>query len=92
MYLYEIVSLAFQPCLYLLSGARVNAKDSKWLTPLHRAVASCSEVFFKFCFHCSMNLLINDLYGAIMSSSCSCWMNVGSLLNQCADVQMSLQL
>lgn len=25
-------------------GARVNAKDSKWLTPLHRAVASCSEV------------------------------------------------
>lgn len=27
-----------------VSGARVNAKDSKWLTPLHRAVASCSEV------------------------------------------------
>jgi len=25
-------------------GARVNAKDNKWLTPLHRAVASCSEV------------------------------------------------
>ncbi|KAK6291225.1 hypothetical protein J4Q44_G00383790 [Coregonus suidteri] len=24
-------------------GARVNAKDNKWLTPLHRAVASCSE-------------------------------------------------
>lgn len=30
-------------------GARVNAKDNKWLTPLHRAVASCSEVF-AFCF------------------------------------------
>lgn len=28
----------------LVAGARVNAKDSKWLTPLHRAVASCSEV------------------------------------------------
>uniref|UniRef100_A0A7N6B735 Ankyrin repeat domain 28b n=1 Tax=Anabas testudineus TaxID=64144 RepID=A0A7N6B735_ANATE len=27
----------------LLVGARVNAKDNKWLTPLHRAVASCSE-------------------------------------------------
>lgn len=27
-----------------LVGARVNAKDNKWLTPLHRAVASCSEV------------------------------------------------
>lgn len=30
-------------------GARVNAKDNKWLTPLHRAVASCSEVTQK-CF------------------------------------------
>uniref|UniRef100_A0A4W5M5D5 Uncharacterized protein n=1 Tax=Hucho hucho TaxID=62062 RepID=A0A4W5M5D5_9TELE len=30
--------------LLILSGARVNAKDNKWLTPLHRAVASCSEV------------------------------------------------
>uniref|UniRef100_A0A671RXH9 Serine/threonine-protein phosphatase 6 regulatory ankyrin repeat subunit A-like n=1 Tax=Sinocyclocheilus anshuiensis TaxID=1608454 RepID=A0A671RXH9_9TELE len=29
--------------LLILSGARVNAKDNKWLTPLHRAVASCSE-------------------------------------------------
>lgn len=28
----------------LFVGARVNAKDNKWLTPLHRAVASCSEV------------------------------------------------
>lgn len=27
-----------------IQGARVNAKDNKWLTPLHRAVASCSEV------------------------------------------------
>uniref|UniRef100_A0AAX7UI30 Ankyrin repeat domain 28b n=1 Tax=Astatotilapia calliptera TaxID=8154 RepID=A0AAX7UI30_ASTCA len=26
-----------------LLRARVNAKDNKWLTPLHRAVASCSE-------------------------------------------------
>lgn len=32
------------------TGARVNAKDNKWLTPLHRAVASCSEVFFYFAF------------------------------------------
>ncbi|XP_045080800.1 serine/threonine-protein phosphatase 6 regulatory ankyrin repeat subunit A-like, partial [Coregonus clupeaformis] len=24
--------------------ARVNAKDNKWLTPLHRALASCSEM------------------------------------------------
>lgn len=31
--------------LFLLcAGARVNAKDSMWLTPLHRAVASRSEV------------------------------------------------
>lgn len=29
-------------------GARVNAKDNKWLTPLHRAVASCSEVSTRF--------------------------------------------
>ena len=28
----------------ILSGARVNAKDSKWLTPLHRACCSSSEV------------------------------------------------
>lgn len=28
----------------LLAGARVNAKDNMWLTPLHRAVASRSEV------------------------------------------------
>lgn len=26
------------------AGARVNAKDNMWLTPLHRAVASRSEV------------------------------------------------
>nr|DBA20136.1 TPA: hypothetical protein GDO54_015861 [Pyxicephalus adspersus] len=30
--------------LLILSGARVNAKDNMWLTPLHRAVASRSEV------------------------------------------------
>eukprot|EP00064_Thunnus_orientalis_P008259 superscaffoldBa00000973_g8282 len=29
--------------LLILSGARVNAKDNMWLTPLHRAVASRSE-------------------------------------------------
>lgn len=33
---------------FFVTGARVNAKDSKWLTPLHRAVASCSEVCFFF--------------------------------------------
>lgn len=34
-------------CIFFLSfdkGARVNAKDNMWLTPLHRAVASRSEV------------------------------------------------
>uniref|UniRef100_A0A7N6A328 Ankyrin repeat domain 28b n=1 Tax=Anabas testudineus TaxID=64144 RepID=A0A7N6A328_ANATE len=29
--------------IVFIQGARVNAKDNKWLTPLHRAVASCSE-------------------------------------------------
>lgn len=33
---------------FFVTGARVNAKDSKWLTPLHRAVASCSEVCLGF--------------------------------------------
>lgn len=38
-------SLSFYHCVSVHnSGARVNAKDNKWLTPLHRAVASCSEV------------------------------------------------
>ena len=32
-------------------GARVNAKDNKWLTPLHRAVASCSEVHSALHYH-----------------------------------------
>jgi len=27
----------------LLTGAKVNTKDSKWLTPLHRACATGSE-------------------------------------------------
>lgn len=32
-------------CLsFVRTGARVNAKDNMWLTPLHRAVASRSEV------------------------------------------------
>uniref|UniRef100_A0A7N6BZX6 Ankyrin repeat domain 28b n=1 Tax=Anabas testudineus TaxID=64144 RepID=A0A7N6BZX6_ANATE len=30
--------------IVFIQGARVNAKDNKWLTPLHRAVASCSEM------------------------------------------------
>ena len=30
--------------ILLLAGARVNSKDSRWLTPLHRACASKSEV------------------------------------------------
>lgn len=29
---------------FFSAGARVNAKDNMWLTPLHRAVASRSEV------------------------------------------------
>lgn len=28
----------------ILSGARVNSKDNRWLTPLHRACCSNSEV------------------------------------------------
>ena len=30
--------------LLLLNGARVNMKDNKWLTPLHRSCCSKSEV------------------------------------------------
>ena len=30
--------------LFYFTGAKVNAKDSRWLTPLHRACASGSEV------------------------------------------------
>ncbi|ESP01753.1 hypothetical protein LOTGIDRAFT_70175, partial [Lottia gigantea] len=30
--------------LLILSGARVNAKDNKWLTPLHRGCGSKCEV------------------------------------------------
>ena len=40
-YFMQNISIYF---FLLVAGARVNAKDSKWLTPLHRAVASCSEV------------------------------------------------
>lgn len=35
--------LTFDSTLFSV-GARVNAKDNMWLTPLHRAVASRSEV------------------------------------------------
>lgn len=38
------ISLSLSLSASLIQGARVNAKDNKWLTPLHRAVASCSEV------------------------------------------------
>lgn len=41
--LITVIHFAY-PFSLFLSGARVNAKDNKWLTPLHRAVASCSEV------------------------------------------------
>ena len=34
--------------ILLLAGARVNTKDSRWLTPLHRACASKSEVHVRF--------------------------------------------
>ena len=30
--------------LLIMNGARVNTKDNKWLTPLHRACCSKSEV------------------------------------------------
>ncbi len=39
-----LTSLSLSLSASLIQGARVNAKDNKWLTPLHRAVASCSEV------------------------------------------------
>lgn len=45
-----MLCLCFPKCQWnsvfcsLSSGARVNAKDNMWLTPLHRAVASRSEV------------------------------------------------
>lgn len=42
MYYYHI---KIPLCLsFVRAGARVNAKDNMWLTPLHRAVASRSEV------------------------------------------------
>ena len=34
--------------LQIFLGAKVNAKDSRWLTPLHRACASGNEVIFWF--------------------------------------------
>ena len=33
--------------LLLQFGARVNTKDSKWLTPLHRACRTGNEVLYK---------------------------------------------
>lgn len=54
--------------VFFVTGARVNAKDSKWLTPLHRAVASCSEV----CFLVSFELLcIKIEYLKVPSVLCS---------------------
>lgn len=54
--------------VFFVTGARVNAKDSKWLTPLHRAVASCSEV----CFLISFELLcIKIEYLKVPSVLCS---------------------
>lgn len=54
--------------VFFVTGARVNAKDSKWLTPLHRAVASCSEV----CLLISFELLcIKIEYLKVPSVLCS---------------------
>lgn len=36
--------------LLLINGARVNSKDNKWLTPLHRACCSKSAVSNDLCF------------------------------------------
>lgn len=61
-----------------LLGARVNAKDNKWLTPLHRAVASCSEVScYSTCTHtdankCTHNLLIHSLTSSLSSRLVVC--------------------
>ena len=38
------------------TGARVNTKDSRWLTPLHRAVASKSLVSHLSTLLCTVNL------------------------------------
>lgn len=35
----------------IVNGARVNAKDNKWLTPLHRACCVNSEVRVFCCYH-----------------------------------------
>lgn len=32
--------------LLLVQGARVNTKDSSWLTPLHRACGVCADVSY----------------------------------------------
>lgn len=40
----QLLTLLCPNLCCLVAGARVNAKDNMWLTPLHRAVASRSEV------------------------------------------------
>lgn len=46
-------------------GARVNAKDNKWLTPLHRAVASCSEVRVLILTHTPVHMCFTVKYVVI---------------------------
>lgn len=62
------ISVVIYIYVFFVTGARVNAKDSKWLTPLHRAVASCSEV----CLLISFELLcIKIEYLKVPSVVCS---------------------
>lgn len=79
--LITVIHFAY-PFSLFLSGARVNAKDNKWLTPLHRAVASCSEVR-----HVLGTTNINKLMfsGSLMSSLCA-QEAVQVLLKHSADV------
>lgn len=67
--LITVIHFAYSFSLFL-SGARVNAKDNKWLTPLHRAVASCSEVRHVLHVVGTTNINKQMFSGSLMSSLC----------------------
>lgn len=71
-------------------GARVNAKDNKWLTPLHRAVASCSEVC-ECSYHSGQHAplsTVTNLTGVELKPTCDDFLQeaVQVLLKHSADV------
>ena len=59
-----------------MSGARVNTKDNKWLTPLHRACCAKSEV-------CDARAIVSCLMFAMFSfvipKLCTCVLIFGIL-------------